>query len=334
VLVEPSIDGERIRLRQAERADLPVLLDILAEASVARWWQGSSRTELVELVMAQAGDDGDGGETTVFVAELDDEVVGLLYANEQLHPDYRHASIDISLRTSAQGQGLGTDAVRTLARWLVDHRGHHRLTIDPAADNPAAIACYRKVGFRPVGVLRGYERRDDGGWHDGLLMEVLAEELAHDHGMSPAPRALRGADESDSPFLALPASAHLAANDLAFAILDRYPASPGHALIVPKRLVTTWWDATDAERRALLALADEVRALLDDRYAPDGYNLGVNVGPAAGQTVDHLHLHLIPRYAGDAADPRGGIRHAVPARGNWELVAEERDQRRGAIDAP
>lgn len=168
--MEP-ITGERVRLRQAHLDDLPTLLEILTEPAVARWWQDSSRDELAELI---ATDDHD---TTVVVAELDGEVVGLLYATEQLHPDYRHASIDVTLRTSAQGQGLGTDAVRTLARWLVDHRGHHRLTIDPAADNPTAIACYRKVGFRPVGVLRRYERRDDGTWHDGLLMEALADEI-------------------------------------------------------------------------------------------------------------------------------------------------------------
>lgn len=130
-------------------------------------------------------------------------------------------------------------------------------------------------------------------------------------------------DDPGSPFLSLPATAWLASNDLAFAILDRYPVSEGHALLVPKRLVAGWWDATEAEQHALLALAGQVKQLLDERCAPDGWNLGVNVGRAAGQTIDHLHLHLIPRYDGDVADPRGGVRHAIPARGNWETLGAE-----------
>lgn len=113
---------------------------------MARWWQANSRVEVEDLVVASRAD------ALVFVAEADGEVVGLLSASEETDPDYRHAGIDIALRTSTQGQGLGADAVRTLARWLIEERGHHRLTIDPAADNAVAIACYRKVGFR---------RRDD-----------------------------------------------------------------------------------------------------------------------------------------------------------------------------
>lgn len=169
--MEAPISGDRVTLRRAATSDLPTLLAILDEPSVARWWQGSSRGELEQLVTAGSQ------ETTVFVAEVDSEVVGLLYATEENDPDYRHAGIDITLRTSAQGQGFGTDAVRALARWLIEERGHHRLSIDPAADNDAAIACYRKVGFRPVGVMRQYERRDDGHWHDGLLMDLLADQL-------------------------------------------------------------------------------------------------------------------------------------------------------------
>ncbi len=130
-------------------------------------------------------------------------------------------------------------------------------------------------------------------------------------------------DDPGSPFLSLPATAWLASNDLAFAIFDRYPVSEGHTLVIPKRLVASWWDATKAEQHALLALAEQVKQLLEGRYAPDGWNLGVNVGAAAGQTVDHLHLHLIPRYDGDVRDPRGGIRHAIPSRGNWQTLGAE-----------
>ncbi|MCC7556034.1 MAG: HIT family protein [Methanoculleus marisnigri] len=87
---------------------------------------------------------------------------------------------------------------------------------------------------------------------------------------------------------------------------------PGHLLIIPYRHVADFFDATDAELAALLALVREAKTLLDGRFRPDGYNVGVNVGEAAGQTVMHLHLHVIPRYAGDVKDPRGGVRGAVP----------------------
>jgi diadenosine tetraphosphate (Ap4A) HIT family hydrolase len=102
------------------------------------------------------------------------------------------------------------------------------------------------------------------------------------------------------------------ANDLRYARYARYPASPGHLLLIPFRHVPTLFDATDAEQIALLALIREAKTLLDEQSHPDGYNVGVNVGKAAGQTVMHLHVHLIPRYAGDVADPRGGVRGAIP----------------------
>ena len=102
------------------------------------------------------------------------------------------------------------------------------------------------------------------------------------------------------------------ANDLCYARYDKFPASPGHLLLIPFRHVANLFDATDAELAALLALVREGKALLDGRFHPDGYNIGVNVGEAAGQTVMHLHVHLIPRYAGDVPDPRGGVRGAVP----------------------
>ena len=101
-------------------------------------------------------------------------------------------------------------------------------------------------------------------------------------------------------------------NTLCYARYDRYPASPGHLLLIPFRHVAGLFDATDAELTALLALAREAKTLLDERLHPDGYNVGANVRAAAGQTVMHLHVHVIPRYAGDMADPRGGVRGAIP----------------------
>ncbi len=167
-------DGEQIRLRLATAADLDRFLAILAQPGVAQWWTGSSADELRDLL--QRGADATG--THVFAIEHDGNVVGLLYASEELSPDYRHGSIDVTLADDAQNRGLGTDAVRTAVQWLIRDRGHHRVTIDPAADNARAIACYRKVGFQPVGIMRHYERREDGMWHDGLLMDLLADDIA------------------------------------------------------------------------------------------------------------------------------------------------------------
>ena len=129
---------------------------------------------------------------------------------------------------------------------------------------------------------------------------------------------------TSSPFLDVPEQEWIGQNSFAFAIQDRYPVAPGHALVVPRRMIATWWDATQDERSGLLALVDDVRSLLDDRHSPDGYNIGINVGAAAGQTVDHLHIHVIPRYAGDVPDPRGGVRHVIPGRGNYLVDSRRR----------
>jgi aminoglycoside 6'-N-acetyltransferase len=112
-----------------------------------------------------------------FVIEADGEIIGAIQYDEENDTMYHHAGIDIFLTTSRHGEGFGGEAVRVLAGYLIEQRGHHRLTIDPAADNAAAIRAYEKVGFRPVGVMRSYERGPDGTWHDGLLMDLLADEL-------------------------------------------------------------------------------------------------------------------------------------------------------------
>ncbi len=121
-----------------------------------------------------------------------------------------------------------------------------------------------------------------------------------------------------SPFLERPESDWIASNELAFAIEDRYPVSPGHALVVPRRLIATWFEASREERQAIFDLVDEVKRLLDaGTPPPDGYNIGINCGAAAGQTVMHLHVHVIPRYQGDVPDPTGGVRHVIPGKGNY-----------------
>ena len=143
---------------------------ILGDPSVARWWGPGNLEARVEETFA---DDG----TERFVILVDGRVVGTVQFHEEDDPDYRHAGLDIVLDAEHQGRGLGVDALRTLARFLIDVRGHHRLTIDPSAANERAIRAYRRVGFRPVGVVRRYERGPDGTFHDGLLMDLLADEL-------------------------------------------------------------------------------------------------------------------------------------------------------------
>ncbi|MBT0733708.1 HIT family protein [Methanoculleus bourgensis] len=104
----------------------------------------------------------------------------------------------------------------------------------------------------------------------------------------------------------------MAENNLCYARYDGYPISPGHLLIIPFRHVAGFFDTTDEEQQALLSLIRDCRRLLDERFHPDGYNIGVNVGEATGQTVMHLHVHLVPRYSGDVENPRGGVRGVIP----------------------
>jgi len=163
--------GERVVLRPVGDGDRDALAAILAEESVARWWSPGTPEEHADAWLE------DDPDTTVWVIEADGAVAGSISAWEQADPDYRHAGIDVFLSAAHQGRGLGTDAIRAVARHLLRDRGHHRLTIDPSATNARAIAAYRRVGFREVGVLRSYERGRDGTFHDGLLMDLLEGEL-------------------------------------------------------------------------------------------------------------------------------------------------------------
>ena len=166
--------GAVVRLRPATTDDVPRLAAMRATPQVHDRWRGGD--DMVAAVGEDLATDGVVG----YAIELDDRVVGWIQWGEEDDPDYRHANIDIYVDPAVHGRGVGTDAVRTLARHLIVDRGHHRLVIDPAADNAAAIRCYGKVGFRPVGVMRRYERSADGTWHDGLLMDLLAEELTEE----------------------------------------------------------------------------------------------------------------------------------------------------------
>ncbi|WP_137981032.1 GNAT family N-acetyltransferase [Streptomyces violaceusniger] len=166
-----TLRGARVVLRPTVPSDVPSLAAIRATPEVYARWQGGE-----DLVAAVREDLADPGAER-WTIEDEGAVIGLIQWSAEADPDYRHASIDIYLDPAVHGRGLGTDAVRTLARHLIADHGHHRIVIDPAADNTAAIRCYGKVGFRPVGVMRSYERGPDGTWHDGLLMDLLAEEL-------------------------------------------------------------------------------------------------------------------------------------------------------------
>ncbi|WP_168702510.1 DUF3427 domain-containing protein [Gordonia paraffinivorans] len=127
----------------------------------------------------------------------------------------------------------------------------------------------------------------------------------------------------ESPFADVPRSEWIASNRSAFAIWDAYPVTPGHALVISRREIQDWWVATPEEKSDLMALVDEVRGVILMSYGPvDGFNVGFNAGRAAGQTIDHLHIHVIPRREGDVPDPRGGVRHVIPELGNY-LAADQ-----------
>ena len=101
-------------------------------------------------------------------------------------------------------------------------------------------------------------------------------------------------------------------NDLAFAIYDTNPASPGHALVMPKRHLAEYFDASREEKIAILELIDKMKQAIDQKHKPDAYNIGVNIGEVAGQSVPHIHIHIIPRYKGDVENPKGGVRGVIP----------------------
>ena len=159
----------RLVLRPVSAADRESLRAILADPTVAAWWGTGSPDEAIDDVLAQP-------DFVTLVIDLDGTVAGAILYAEEADPDYRHAGIDIFLGAPFQGRGLGSEALRLLARYLFEERGHHRLTIDPAAGNERAIRTYAAAGFRPVGVMRRYERGRDGTFHDGLLMDLLADE--------------------------------------------------------------------------------------------------------------------------------------------------------------
>jgi diadenosine tetraphosphate (Ap4A) HIT family hydrolase len=118
-------------------------------------------------------------------------------------------------------------------------------------------------------------------------------------------------------FCQLPRERIVSENEHAILIEDGFPVSLGHSLVIPKRHMASFFEASAGELVAMLDLIDLARGALQERHQPDGFNIGINDGAAAGQTVPHLHIHLIPRYQGDQTDPRGGVRWVVPAKADY-----------------
>ncbi len=164
------LSGTFVTLRPANTQDIPTLAAIRAKPEVYERWGG-------EDLFAEIADDLVAEGLQLLVIEHHGTVIGMIQWSAQEDPKYRHANMDLFLEPAVHARGMGADAVRTLSCYLVDELGYHRVVIDPAADNVAAIKCYTKVGFKPVGVMRRYERGNDGSWHDGLLMELLAEDV-------------------------------------------------------------------------------------------------------------------------------------------------------------
>ncbi len=158
----PTLRGKRVTLRPLTERDVATLNAMVTLPGVREWW----------------GTDPTVEEENAFTIEVDGEIAGWLAFYEEDDPDYRHGGLDIFVAPAFHGRGLGREALSLAARWLLTERGHHRLIIDPAAANERAIKVYASIGFKPVGIMRRYERGSDGTWHDGLLMDLLAEEFS------------------------------------------------------------------------------------------------------------------------------------------------------------
>jgi aminoglycoside 6'-N-acetyltransferase len=162
-----AIAGQTVVLRPTTADHVPEFLAILRHPEIAKWWGGYDLERVRRELLGPHG----------YAIELAGEVVGLIIYREEPDPDHRHAAMDLALHPDHQSQGLGCDAMRAMARFLFRHKDHHRVVIDPAAHNERAIRSCERAGFRRVGIMRRYERSADGQWHDGLLMDLLREDL-------------------------------------------------------------------------------------------------------------------------------------------------------------
>lgn len=166
-----DLEAGGVRLRRARETDLDPLAEMWATPEVSRWWPDQTR----ETARTAISHDP---EIVPLVIEIEGAVAGFLQIWEETDPEYRHAGIDIALHPRFQGRGLGPAAIRLACDWLFAH-GHHRITIDPVADNVRARRAYEKVGFREVGRLRKYQwDPTEQAWADGVLYDLLEADLA------------------------------------------------------------------------------------------------------------------------------------------------------------
>ncbi|MHB1322723.1 MAG: GNAT family N-acetyltransferase [Coriobacteriia bacterium] len=169
----PFLEGDGFVLRSLTRADADAMLALLGQPGVRRWWGIYDSARLDR-------DFYDPAWAYTYLVETNGDVAGAAQFHEEPEPEYRSVAVDIAIADAYQDRGLGTKVLQRIVRYLIDERGHHRVTIDPSTDNARAIRVYEKVGFKPVGVMRRYERGIDGQWHDALLMDLLAEEFERD----------------------------------------------------------------------------------------------------------------------------------------------------------
>jgi aminoglycoside 6'-N-acetyltransferase len=172
--VSSSLRSGEVALRPLREADRPFLLEMVGLPGVVEWWGTPDPPEREWEGLVNGG--------SAWAIEVGGALAGWVGYNEELEPDYKSVALDISLAPGFHSRGYGRTALRLAARWLVDERGHHRLTIDPDRANERAVRAYAAAGFRPVGVLRKANRNHGGEWVDSLLMDLLAEELAEDDG--------------------------------------------------------------------------------------------------------------------------------------------------------
>jgi aminoglycoside 6'-N-acetyltransferase len=166
----PTLCSARLVVRPPLEGELDAVAAVMAvDPETNVWWSTDPAT-----IRGWFADP----DFIVLIVEENGLTAGIIAFEERNDSDYRSAAVDISLLSGCVGRGLGPEALRLLVGWLIDERGHHRVTIDPAVQNGRAIRAYEKVGFRPIGVARDYERGPDGSWHDNLLMDLLAGEFA------------------------------------------------------------------------------------------------------------------------------------------------------------
>jgi len=166
----PTLTGERVIVRPPARGELDEIAKAMAtDPEASPWWSDDA-----DKISGWFADP----DYAVLVIEEAGRTAGIVAFEEETDPDYKSASVDITLLECCVGRGLGAESLRLVIGWLIRERGHHRVTIDPAVANARAIHAYEKVGFHPIGVAREYERGPDGTWHDNLMMDLLASEFA------------------------------------------------------------------------------------------------------------------------------------------------------------